>query len=323
MPPDKHINGIDPSQPLEKCIIALYRLGIKELEKQQNELKKNAGINEIHQTRVASRKLQTLFDIFGEIFPSKFYKENLKKIKSVISLLGGARENDVSIKMIDAFAKTLEPGERIALQLLSARLRRGNHIEKEKLLRNKKVSKNIRKLKKGFLDRLSRGKKFRKTKYIHPKASFKMNGVLIIPRLFDGSMEFKKDVLDHPENERELHRMRIKAKPLRYALDTFSFAFPGAGFADILKEVKFFVENLGLIHDIDVLIPLIRDYMQEIALYNKVCKTPEYRISLKPVNGFIRKLQSRRNAYFKEVNGILKKWDEDNFRERLILTLSN
>lgn len=63
--------------------------------------------------------------------------------------------------------------------------------------------------------------------------------------------------VDDPYRVRELHNLRIAAKRLRYTLEIFSDVLPPA-IAPLLKEVEQIQEELGALHDTDVMIALLR-----------------------------------------------------------------
>ncbi len=63
--------------------------------------------------------------------------------------------------------------------------------------------------------------------------------------------------VDNPYRVRELHNLRIAAKRLRYTLEIFQEVLPEA-IASIIKEVEQIQEELGALHDSDVLIALLR-----------------------------------------------------------------
>ena len=63
--------------------------------------------------------------------------------------------------------------------------------------------------------------------------------------------------VDNPYRVRELHNLRISAKRLRYTLEIFQAVLPEA-VAPIIKEVEQIQEELGALHDSDVLIALLR-----------------------------------------------------------------
>ena len=63
--------------------------------------------------------------------------------------------------------------------------------------------------------------------------------------------------VDNPYNIVELHNMRIAAKRLRYTFEVFEDALPVASKA-VLKELVQLQEELGDLHDSDVMIALLR-----------------------------------------------------------------
>lgn len=63
--------------------------------------------------------------------------------------------------------------------------------------------------------------------------------------------------VDSPYDSKELHNLRISAKRLRYTLEVFEDTFPkqSKGFIQELTQLQ---DELGLLHDSDVLIALLR-----------------------------------------------------------------
>ena len=66
----------------------------------------------------------------------------------------------------------------------------------------------------------------------------------------------------HPERVAELHRMRIAAKHLRYTLEIFAPLY-GKALRKPLKVVKEIQELLGEIHDCDVWIAFVPQFIAE------------------------------------------------------------
>lgn len=62
--------------------------------------------------------------------------------------------------------------------------------------------------------------------------------------------------VDHPQHIKELHNLRIAAKRLRYTLEIFEDVLPDAC-KPFLKELTEIQEELGTLHDSDVMIALL------------------------------------------------------------------
>ncbi len=63
--------------------------------------------------------------------------------------------------------------------------------------------------------------------------------------------------VDNPYNIRELHDLRIAAKRLRYTLEIFEEVLPEAS-KSIVKELAQIQDELGALHDSEVMIALLR-----------------------------------------------------------------
>ncbi len=63
--------------------------------------------------------------------------------------------------------------------------------------------------------------------------------------------------VDNPYSIRELHNLRIAAKRLRYSLEVFEDVLPEAS-KSVVKELEQIQEELGSLHDSDVMIALLQ-----------------------------------------------------------------
>ncbi len=92
---------------------------------------------------------------------------------------------------------------------------------------------------------------------VDPENSVRANAALIIPVRVAELVSWERFVGD-PENVGELHQMRIAAKRLRYTMEMFAVCY-GPEFGQAVDKVKWIQEQLGDIHDADVLVPELRD----------------------------------------------------------------
>lgn len=65
------------------------------------------------------------------------------------------------------------------------------------------------------------------------------------------------DYVDDPYSVHQLHNMRIAAKRLRYTLEIFADVLPEAC-VPLLEEITRIQDELGVLHDSDVVIALLR-----------------------------------------------------------------
>jgi len=103
---------------------------------------------------------------------------------------------------------------------------------------------------------------------VDPDNSIRANAALIVPVRAAELIAWER-YIDDPARIAELHQMRIAAKRLRYTMELFA-PFYGPGFAAAIDRVKNVQEQLGRIHDADVLVPeLLGQLMQRLRLPRK------------------------------------------------------
>ena len=156
---------------------------------------------------------------------------------------------------------------------------------------------------------------------VKKKNSLRENMKEILPLMYDDLMFFKETVLTHPFAKNMLHRMRIKGKPFRYAMEIGEPMY-GADFAKCLDEVKSSVELMGEIHDADVMIPEMKNHLKEMRLINSMIPKRNEHLSTKCIRDIIEDLRQKRNAMYNELCVKLNDWDAKNFRERLISSMN-
>ncbi len=93
-----------------------------------------------------------------------------------------------------------------------------------------------------------------------PDAPLKDSANVLLVRL--NEMLAWAESIHDPANVEELHNMRIAAKRFRYTVEIFAPVL-GPDALAFLKTAEDIQEQLGLIHDCDVLFPLLMETLQE------------------------------------------------------------
>ncbi len=97
---------------------------------------------------------------------------------------------------------------------------------------------------------------------VDPDGSVPVNAALIIPLRVAELLSWELYISD-PLRVAELHRMRISAKRLRYTMEMFA-PFFGPDFKGAIGQFKKIQQQLGDIHDADVLVPELAGHIQRI-----------------------------------------------------------
>jgi CHAD domain-containing protein len=316
------IEGFDVNSSLTDCLHLLFKSKTEELYIHYEQLFGNNDIEILHNTRVSSRRLIALFKVFRPIFPEKKYLKMYQPLYDFKNLLGPVRENDVLLKMIGEYISGFIQQDVKAVMLFFAKLKNDNISARAKLYKNKEL--------KAFKDYKEKFLKFYEKHLLNPRKNidildinlnFKENAALIHPVLFERVKRFQDKVHKHPRNKTELHRMRIKAKPLRYTMELYLKAF-GDEFRKCYEEIKFFVEKTGDIHDIDIISGHVANYLKELRIYNDTQKGKKEKISTKSLREYLYFLKDRRTLYFGSICELLEKWETEDFKTRLENSIS-
>jgi CHAD domain-containing protein len=109
-------------------------------------------IEQLHDMRVATRRLRAALEVFEPCFPAKRQRKALKRVKALADALGERRDRDVSIEFLEKFADEAPEGDRAAVGALVEQLRREQREANEELApyvtdkRLKKLRRRLHKL---------------------------------------------------------------------------------------------------------------------------------------------------------------------------------
>jgi CHAD domain-containing protein len=210
----------------------------------------------LHQSRVSGRKLESLFEAFGHLSSSD-YKTYYNQIVNIIKLLSTSRETDVCITLTKEYYKQIKTENIIIINFLNHLLRYSKQ-QRKRIFKNNEIE--------SFINNKEAFEKFIRLELFTGNTNITMNDArnytrLIIPKLYDKAFIYKDAVLNNPSDKKKLHKMRLKSKPLRYLVEFANEAFD-CNLTDLHYQIKEFVEQAGLVHDIDMLIERIEKFSE-------------------------------------------------------------
>ena len=216
----------------------------------------------VHRMRVASRRMRNALVLFGDELPHKHYAAWRDEMRRITKALGAARDADVQIKWVQEFLQQdTDEVQRVGIERLLLRLRQQRTRAQGKVMK--------------ALDRLE-------DKRILPDMNETLQELLVHARVYEIEslpadlfrrateairlrleefLAFAPHVT-HPERVRELHQMRIAAKHLRYTLEVFQPLYE-RGLRKPIKIVKEIQELLGEVHDCDVWLSYVPQFIEE------------------------------------------------------------
>jgi CHAD domain-containing protein len=260
------VHGLHAGMPF--CAAAKPAIGQKLDELFQHEAGTRAGddIEALHDMRVASRRLRAAMDIFGVCFPAGQFKPLYKMARSLTRALGEVRDRDVLIETLERHAKRAPEDEKPGVAELVRVLRDERDVYRGSLMQTLDAVEHGSfryKLYILLMGESGADGKPRKKGELDPRVSLQEHARLIAVERVADLYGFEPFIQD-PANVTELHEMRIAAKHLRYALEILRVCY-GPDVEDRIADIKSIQEQIGEIHDCDVLIEVLKRQLSVVA----------------------------------------------------------
>ena len=284
---------------------ALAKL-LQTIEAQIGGVEKSEDIEYVHKMRVTSRRIRATMPLFKECFPKKRYKKWLTEIRKVTLFLGAARDLDVQIAVIKDFINSLQSIEpKTGIEALLER-----HVDQRTHLQLSVIS-GLQELEnsKVLLQTQSYCEQIMKETtnasfdlfVVREKAFWQISSKLDEFIAMEDYVHKENEILKH-------HEMRIRAKWLRYTMETFALLYPDE-LSEEIEMMKNFQDTLGEMHDCDVWIERIPKFINEIE--NETATFPENEKVRAEGNQdllkFLDHIKEKRKSYYEN---FVRFWDE-------------
>ena len=207
---------------------------------------------ELHDLRVAGRRLDAVLRQFQAFLPPEFLKVRTT-LKSVLTALGHARDLDVAIGELQIFHRKLPKSERVALEPLKEHLMSERDRARAQML--------------SVLDSIWMQKNLQELTSLltAPVAALETSAADLALHTAPGLIRqrFRKlrkraDLLGADSSTDEYHEVRGQVKKLRYALEAVA-ALYGKPADDMIRALRRWQENLGLQQDAAVAMQRLND----------------------------------------------------------------
>jgi CHAD domain-containing protein len=224
-----------------------------------------SDIEGVHDMRVASRRLRSALRDFLPFVRKRSLKNVRNDLKKIADALGAVRDQDVAIIALESLAtETMEEEIKTEIEKL---------IEKRGFIRNKARIALLETITIGTLSLLT--EKFNQdlesaTEEKQP-ISFREAGREIIKSRLEDFLKLSESIYT-PFDVEPLHKLRIAAKRLRYAMELFAVCF-GDEMIPLADEVTEMQTSLGELHDCDVWIEELGKQLAKANGENKTSAT--------------------------------------------------
>ena len=253
------MSTVSSTTPLWIAARQLIEANAKDFFKRWAKVAKEFDVEEIHDLRVASRRLREGLALFETCFAPKRLARLGKQVKQVTGLLGDLRNTDESLLFFSKLeAEEREPSELELRELL-------DHLDLERMAARQRLEDDMKELrpaplKSGLKRELDAPQLF---------GNNRTDPFQELSRFADGALaeralplsELLPQALDEA-NAVGQHQMRIAVKKLRYRLEILEPLFC-SGFPEMHGTLKGYQEVLGKLHDLDVFAGMVLDRVPE------------------------------------------------------------
>ena len=276
-------------------------------------------IEELHDMRVATRRMRTAFDIFAGAFDPRLMKHYLKGLRAIGRVLGQVRDMDVILERALTYQKSLDEQAQPGLEPL---------IDRWKQQVNKKRTKLIKHLESEAYERFKQSfNEFLQAEVDEAAASsaeYETTNRLrdIVPMLVYSRYAAVRayDSVLPIATLGQLHALRIEIKKFRYTLEYFrEILDDSAGKA--INELKQYQDHLGELHDADVGCQLVRGFLKSWEENQTQQPIPE-RINPEPIVSYLAYLHAERYRLMVAFPQLWQKFSRPEFRHNLAQAIS-
>jgi CHAD domain-containing protein len=251
-PPERFgATAVDPEMTSGAVALAVLRRQFSALLAKEPGTRLGDDIEELHDMRVASRRLRAALSLFAEVLPETALKVG-EELRWVGELLGAVRDLDVQIEQLDMWLDALEEADRDALMGLRALLQEQRESARAAMLEMLDSRRY-----EAFVSRFGRTLRARHLARSGPASR---PARALAPNLIESRFRSVRKAaarIGPASPATDYHRLRIRCKRVRYALEFLADLYPGETGPLITRLVRV-QDILGLYQDSDVAIERLR-----------------------------------------------------------------
>lgn len=251
--------GVQPDDPLAEAGRKVMRYHFAQMLLHENGTRLGADIEELHDMRVATRRMRAAFEVFSEAFTEKAIKTHLKGLRATGRNLGRVRDLDVFMEKAHIYLKKLPADRQAELEPLLHSW--ADEREKDRVIMvNFLDGSKYAEFKEDFLHFVSTpgagARKLSSTDLL-PSRAGDIAPILIYTRL--ASVRAFNSILETASLE-QFHALRIEFKKLRYTVEFFREVL-GEESKLVINDLKLIQDHLGDLNDAHVATQILRDFL--------------------------------------------------------------
>ena len=318
-PEPRKLIGLNPDDTLAEAGKKVWLYYFAEMLSHEQGTLLGENIEELHDMRVATRRMRSAFDIFGPAFDAKAMKRHLKGLRTIGRVLGQVRDMDVILENAITYQKKMKENARPGLEPLlnswskhidGQRIKMIKHLQSE-AYRNFKENFNI------FLQ-VSENVKHFDAQNAGATARVRDTVPVLVYSRYAAVKAYEFSLPS--ASVTQLHALRIEFKKFRYTLEYFREIL-GEGVNQAINELKQMQDHLGELHDADVACQLVRAFLKKWDV-EQTLKPIHERLSPEPIVIYLATLTADRYRLMRSFPDLWKKFSQLEFRQNIAQSIS-
>ncbi|HWG31545.1 MAG TPA: CHAD domain-containing protein [Steroidobacteraceae bacterium] len=235
--------AIDPATSAGDFAASALRRLLEEWRAHEPAARLGEGAAALHALRITGRRMDTVLGLFKDHLPAAVVKGR-PKLKALVDALGNVRDVDIRLDLVTQFRRTLPEEDRQALDPLLRQLELERDAARSGMLRALDT-----KPAREWLDRLP--DQLARSSPTSSRSTRSTGALRVVPDLIRKRYRKLRKCARRltPESSlREHHKVRIRAKKLRYALEVVAPVYARAA-DDMLAALHELQSKLGTQHD--------------------------------------------------------------------------
>jgi CHAD domain-containing protein len=306
--------GVQPEDTLAEAGRKVFRYHFAEMLNHEQGTKLGEDIEELHDMRVAVRRMRVAFEIFQDAFTTKTIKKHNKGLRAIGRTLGRVRDLDVFMEKADRYLESLPEDKRTGLDPLFKAWRDQREISRQKMIDLLEGETYLSFLQEFnlFVNTPGAGAQKDMDDYHAPHLVRHVAPVMIYHRL--GTVRAYEKILGMARIE-QLHELRIEFKRLRYTLEFFREVLGPEGDL-IIEEIKVVQDHLGDLNDADVACQILNEFLEGWETRQQDLPLNE-RENPEPIVAYLASKHAERHQLMVTFSETWAHFDRDEFRKNL------
>ena len=252
--------GLKADDPMAEAGRKILRFHFAHMLSHEKGTRLGEDIEELHDMRVATRRMRAAFEVFKPFFKPKAIKNHLKGLRATGRALGRVRDLDVFMEKAEHYLETLPEGKRAGLEPLLDAWQQERDIARDKMLAHLD-SESYQQFKQDFNEFVSApGADARQFSGNNPEPDLVRHVAPILVYTSLAAVRAYDKVISNAVIE-QLHALRIEFKKLRYTVEFFREVL-GIQSKEVINDLKTLQDHLGDLNDANVACQILREFIE-------------------------------------------------------------